>query len=135
MCSRDLARLAMSQQLELPAVSDADAWAEILDCVRDIVRARGNKDMAYALDVSPSDLSHALAERNRFELKLRYLPALLRLRHNDDLPQAIARAAGLELAPARPLTAAEQLERIQAALGRAGAAGAAILDDAYGRRR
>jgi hypothetical protein len=125
----------MSQQLELPAVSDTDSWAEVLDCVRDIVRARGNKDIAYALDVSPSDLSHALAERNRSELKLRYLPTLLRLRHNDDLPKAIARAAGLELAPARPLTAAERLERLEAALSRAGAAGQAIKEDAFGGRR
>lgn len=125
----------MSEQLAFAAVSDTDAWADILDAVRDIVRARGNKDVAYALDVSPSDLSHALAERNRFELKLRFLPVLLRMRHNDDLPRAIARVAGLEIAPARPLTAAERLERLEAALARAGAAGAAIRDDAFGSGR
>lgn len=122
----------MSEQLALPVISDADAWAEILDAVREIVRKRSNMAVSHVLDISGSELSNALAERNRSELKARHLVALLRLRHNDDLPRAIARAAGLELAPARALTPAEQLERLQAALSRAGAAGAAIVADAFG---
>lgn len=127
----------MTQQLAIPQVADGDVWAAVLDAVSDIIRARGHKEVAYALDISGSDLSNMLAERNRTEFKLRHLPTLLRLRHNDDLPRAIARAAGLELAPARPLTAAERLERLEAALARAGAAGQAIVDDALGtwRRR
>lgn len=125
------------KQLEFPTLTDADHWAAILEAIRDICVARGSKDVTHALDVAPSDLSHMLAERNRFAFKLYHLPAFLRIRHNDDLPHAIARAAGLELSAPRPLTAAERLERIEAALSRAGAAGQAILADALGdwRRR
>lgn len=118
-------------QLALPTVSDADLWAEIVESIRDIVRARGNKDVAFALDISGSELSNALAERNRCELKLRQLPTLLRLRQDDTLPRVLAKASGLELAAPRPLTAAERLERLEGALGRAGVVGQAILADAF----
>lgn len=123
-------------QLSFPVVSDAEAWDTVLDAIRDIVRARSNKEVAFALDIAGSDLSNMLADgRNRTEFKLRHLPILLRLRHNDDLPRALARVAGLELAPVRALTAGERLERLEAALARAGAAGQAISDDAFGRWR
>lgn len=122
-------------QLEIPAISELGLWRRILEAVNDICQVAGSKDVTDALDVSPSQLSHMRCERNGNDFKLKHLPSLLRLRHNDDLPRAIARAAGLELAPPTPLTPAQQLERIQAALSRAGAAGQAILDDAFGRRR
>ncbi len=122
-------------QLSLPTVTDAETWAQILDEIREIVRARGPKEVAFALDISGSDLSNAIAERNRTELKLRHLPYFLHARLNDELPRIIVEHCGLSLSETRPLTAAERLERLEAAALRSGAAGQAILEDAFGPRR
>ncbi len=125
----------MPEQLAFPAVGDAELWEQILDAIRDVVRVRGPKEVAYALDLSPSELSNGLAERDRHEIKLRYLPYFLRARITDELPRLIVEFCGLSLGEARPLTAAEKLERLEAAALRSGPAGQAILDEAYGRRR
>lgn len=122
-------------QLRFQSFSDGEAWTEWLDAIREIVRQVGHKEASFALDLAGSDLSNALAERNRFELKARHLPKLLSLRSTDVLPQLIADHCGLELAPLRQLTAAEKLERLEGAIGRAGTAGQAILADAYGGKR
>jgi hypothetical protein len=115
-------------------VSDVDAWQGWLDAIREIVRAAGAKEAAFRLDLSGSELSNALAERNRCSIKAAHLPTLLSLRSTDELPRLIASHCGLELAAPRPMTAAERLERLEQALLRAGTAGQAILADAYGRR-
>ncbi len=125
----------MSGQLLLPGVSDTDLWQSLLEEIRDIVRLRTTKEVAFGLDVSPSELSHALAERNRYDLKLRYLPYLLRARGTDELPRIIVEHCGLSLGEPKPMSAAERLERLEAAALRSGPAGQAILDEAYGRRR
>lgn len=125
----------MSEQLSLPCVSDGDTWLGWLDAIGKIISFHGRKEVAFRLDMAPSDLSNCIAERNRTEFKMRQLTTLLRLRVDDELPRLIAGHCGLELAAPRPLTAAERLERLEGALLRAGTAGAAILDDAYGRRR
>lgn len=122
-------------QLRFEAIANADAWANWLDGIRTLTRQVGAKEVAYGLDVGPSDLSNMLAERNRSEFKLRHLPGLLSMRQDDVLPQLIADHCGLELAAKRELTAAEKLERLEAAILRCGPAGAAVLADAYGRRR
>lgn len=105
-----------------------------MPCSAGAVRV-GPSQIAYDLDISGSELSNALNERNRSELKLRYLPYFLSHRLNDDLPRIIVEHCKLTLGEPRPLTAAEKLARLEEALGRAGAAGQAILADAYGKRR
>lgn len=125
----------MPEQLALPTVGDADFWGQLLDLIRDIVRLRGAKEVAYALDISPSELANGLAERDRHGVKLRYLPYFLRARATDDLPRLIVEYCGLSLGEPRPLTVAERLERLEVAVRSSGAAGQAILEEAYGRRR
>ena len=119
----------------MPGVGDADLWARMLEEIRDIVRLRTPKEVAFSLDMSASELSNALAERNRCELKLRYLPFLLRVRETDALPRMLVEHCELELGEPKPMTAAERLARLEQAVMRAGAAGQAIIDEAYGRRR
>lgn len=125
----------MLNQLRFQAFADNEAWSGWLEAIREVVRGVGHKEASFALDLAGSDLSHALAERNRYELKARHLPKLLSLRQSDVLPQLIADHCGLEFAAKRELTAAEKLERLEAAILRCGPAGAAVLADAYGRRR
>lgn len=126
----------MSDQLLFPIVSDDSAWYKWLAIIKDMCAYHGNKIVAGHLDLNDeADVTHCLREQKRMNFKLRHLPALLRLRLDDQLPALIAQHCDRELAQPRPLTAAERLERLEAALLRAGTAGAAILDDAYGRRR
>lgn len=125
-------------QLEFPVISDAEVWRRMLEEIRDTCRADsrgGLKQAAFDLDLSPSELSNALNERDRHDLKIKQLPYFLRRRLTDELPRLIVEACDLRLGEARPLTAAEKLSRLEEALTRAGAAGEAILADAYGRRR
>ncbi len=125
----------MNDQLSLPGVGDADLWAQVLEEIRDIVRLRSPKEVAFVLDISASELSHALAERNRCELKLRYLPYFLRARGTDTLPRLLVEHCGLSLGEPKPMSVAERLERLEAAILRSGAVGQALLEDAFGRRR
>ncbi len=125
----------MSEQLSLPILSDGETWTEMLEEIRGLCRVRTHKEVSYALKISAPDLSNALAERQRSYLRMEHLPTLLTMRLDDKLPLIIAGHCGLELAAPRAPTAAEKLERLESAVARAGVAGAAILADAYGRRR
>lgn len=68
-------------------------------------------------------------------VRLKHLPYFLRRRLNDTLPRILVEHCKLSLGEPRPLTAVEKLARLEEALGRAGAAGDAILADAFGRRK
>lgn len=122
-------------QLELPVISDAELWQRMLDEIRDVCRAETHKEVSFALDMTGSELSNALAERDRNHLKMRSFPYFLRHRRSDELLRLMVEFCGRELGAPRPLTAAEKLSRLEEALARAGAAGEAILADAYGRKR
>lgn len=124
------------RQLGLPVITDASAWHRMLEECRRIAATVGHGDVAFGLGISEAELSNALSERNRNSLKLRQLPYFLRHRGgSDELPRVVAEVCELELATPKPLSAADKLERLESALMRAGTAGAAILADAYGRRR
>lgn len=124
-----------TEQLVLPVISEAQVWERMLAEFRKVIEVRGNFQVAGDLDIASSTLSNCLAERNGNDFKAKHVPYFLRHRVSDDLPRVLVEPIGYGLKESRPLTAAERLERIEAALGRAGAAGAAILSDAFGGRR
>lgn len=68
-------------------------------------------------------------------VRLKHLPYFLRRRLNDTLPRILVEHCKLTLGEPRPLTAVEKLARLEEALSRAGAAGDAIIADAFGRRK
>lgn len=131
--------MSESAQLAFPLLDDDERWQRMLDEIRGICSAPrngGKKQVSWDLKIAGPDLSNMLAENNRSELKLRFLPYFLRHRLNDELPRLIVEGCGLTLGEAmRPLTAVEELALLKEACARAGAAGAAIVDDAHSRRR
>lgn len=93
-----------------------EVWAELLDELRVIVATIGLKQVAYDLDVQPSALSHALAERDRHYVRADWLPYLVAKAPGDHVVELLASLRGLEVQPVRELTPAEKLERIEKVL-------------------
>jgi hypothetical protein len=109
----------MPEQLSLrynPRFARAEAWDELLDAVREVVRDVGLKQAAYDLDVQPSALAHALAERDRHYLRLEWLPYLAGNDNRLKIIRCIAAWAGLEVKPRQQLTAEEWQTRVERAL-------------------
>lgn len=106
---------------------------EIADCVDEI----GPKEFAYAVDVSPSQLSHALAGRERHHVPLRWLPVLLKMAKTDRLLRFLAAMRGRDVIAPEVLTPEEELVRMkQALLKNFGPAGADLIrKDVYGGGR
>lgn len=88
----------------------------LLELVREVVAALGLKQVAFDLDVQPSVLAHALAERDRHYPRLRWLPYLVAHAPNDRVVELIASWRNLECKAKVELTPAEKLERIERAL-------------------
>jgi hypothetical protein len=61
------------------AHAGADQWAAELAWLRRAVDVIGHKEVAYKLDVQPSQLTDALLERERKDVKARWLPTVLRM--------------------------------------------------------
>ena len=70
------------QQLGLQydaAHAGADDWTEILAWFRRAVDCLGNKEVAYRLDIAPSQLTDALNERERKDVKAKWIAVVLRM--------------------------------------------------------
>ena len=108
-----------------------------------MAEAIGLKTVAYDLDVAPSQLSHALDERER-NLPARwvaYLVAGAPAELGDEYVRRLAKLRGLEVHEARPPSPEEELAALKAALAEELGAGAraAVMAKAAtigrGRRR
>lgn len=114
----------------------ADAAAEtaadeLREAFKLAVGALGLKDAAYRLDVSPSLLSDAIAERDRKGVRLAWLPAILLAapeEHALSILNALAKLRRFQIVRThRPLTPEEKLEALRDKLRlRFGAAGAEL---------
>lgn len=70
------------QQLGLqydPSHTGADDWTEVLAWFRRAVDCLGNKEVAYRLDIAPSQLTDALNERERKDVKAKWIAVVLRM--------------------------------------------------------
>lgn len=70
--------------MQLALVYDAahagdDQWRVELAWIRRAVDVIGHKEVAYKLDVQPSQLTDALLERERKDVKAKWIPTLLRM--------------------------------------------------------
>lgn len=102
-----------------PDARARECWTAVLLALRAAIDSIGHKDLAYRLDVAPSLLSEALAERERKHFQARWLPTILLLApdpHRRAILDALAIHAGYEIQPRRVLTTAERLTRLEDAL-------------------
>lgn len=105
------------EQLELGFSPDRE-WDEDRRLLRRMAEAIGLQEVAYQLDVSPSQLSHALDERER-NLPARWIRFLVARAPEDLAREYVARIAGLRkwrLVDAPPMTPAEELSALKDAL-------------------
>lgn len=101
-------------QIDLPldgASGPEGAWLALLKAVRAEIDRRGLKEVAFELDMQPSQLSHCLNERERHNLPMRALPYLVMHADNDALPVLIASWRALKCEPRAPLTPEEEVAR------------------------
>lgn len=109
-------------QIDLEFGPDARArecWADVLTAIRAAIDSIGHKELAYRLDVAPSLLSEALNERERKHVQARWLPTILLLApdpHRKAILDALAGAAGYEVAAKKVLSPEERLTRLEDAL-------------------
>jgi hypothetical protein len=109
----------MPRQLDLrydPRFLRAEVWNDFLELIQCSVSRIGLKQAAYDLDVQPSILSHALAERERHYLHLEWLHYFVTTDTDNSLVEHIAAWRGLNVSPRREITAEEWRIRVEGAL-------------------
>lgn len=93
-------------------------WADDRRLLRRMAEAIGLKQVAYELDVAPSQLSHALDERER-NLPAKWVRYLLRAAPKElreAYVRGLATMIGCELAEAPVMTPEQELAALKAAL-------------------
>lgn len=68
------------------AHAGADDWTDLLKWFRLAVEICGHKEVAYKLDIAPSQLTDAMLERERKDVKAKWFPIVARM-----CPESIAR--------------------------------------------
>lgn len=120
-----------------PAHAGADDWQEMLGWVRRAVDVVGHKEVAYQLDVSPSQLTDALNERERKDVKAKWIPVLLRLVPESlerEFFELISKQHGYETPKKRkPRTPDEELREVRRLLSEQAPAVLAFIDKELGR--
>jgi hypothetical protein len=120
-----------------PAHAGADDWQEMLAWIRRAVDVVGHKEVAYQLDVQPSQLTDALNERERKDVKAKWIPVLLRL-----VPESLEREFFVLLAQQhsyeepkkrKPRTPDEELREMRRLLAEKAPAMLDLIDKELGR--
>ena len=93
-------------------------WARVMTEAKRVVDDIGLKQAAFDLDIQPSLLSHAVAERERHYLRAEWLIYLVRKDESGKLLAALADVGGWELSRRIELTSDQRLDRLESALRR-----------------
>jgi hypothetical protein len=127
----------MSQQAFAYAEDFATRMAEraFMDAVRQAVANISIKELAFRLDVSPSLLSDALAERSNKGVRGTWLVTVIQMAPLADA-LAILNTLGdlrrIESMPRKELTAEEKAERLEEKLRTLGPTGLRLIEEALG---
>lgn len=133
-----------AEQIDLLELLSADGaaesthkaiWYRVRRQAAETVAELGPKEVAGAFDMDKSGLLHALAERNRARLSAEQLVYLQVASKHDALSAIVPQLRGMELVPAKPLTAEEKLARWESLADRMGDHGKWMRDQVYGKRR
>jgi hypothetical protein len=120
-----------------PAHAGAAEWEVELAWLRRAVDVIGHKELAYALDIKPSNLTDALLERERKEIKGRWLPTILRMIPEEmrgEYLRIICSGLGYETPKRiRTKTSAEELREMRDALQRIAPGVLTLVDKEIGK--
>lgn len=106
-------RLLGSTDEEVAEAYDRAIWRRFLATLNETVAIVGVKRAAADLDTSPSQLKHALAERDRHYVKAEWIPYLVRQAPSHAGVQVLADVRHLEVVPRKPLTPEEELRNLK----------------------
>lgn len=109
-----------------------EQWGRVLDAFAGVVREVGLKTAAYELDVQPSVLAHAIAERERHYVRAEWLVWAVAKARTPDLAEALVAPGGLTVKPKHKLSDAEYRQRLEAWLAANPAIGRVVREGALG---
>ena len=119
-----------------PAHAGADDWSEVLAWVRRAVDVLGHKEVAYKLDIAPSQLTDALLERERKDVKAKWIATIRRMCPESlkrEYLEIVARQDGYEVNRRKTRTPEEELREMRELLRREAPAMLALVDKEMGR--
>jgi hypothetical protein len=93
-------------------------WAELVEEIRSVVAVRGLKEVAFDLDVSPSQLSHSLSERASHYLRANWIPYFVTHAPTHRIVELLAELRGLETRESAPLSADEDRNSLREVIRR-----------------
>jgi hypothetical protein len=114
------------------------AERQYMDAVRQAVANISIKELAFKLDISPSLLSDALAERSNKGVRGTWLVTIIQMAPLADsiaILNALGALRRLEAQPLKELTAEEKAERLEDKLRSLGATGLRLIQEALGGQR
>lgn len=110
----------MAEQLPLryDGVTTAGAWwRHLLGEMERVVSFVTLKQASFDLDLKPSQLAHALAERDNRHPRAEWIPYLVHRAPDLELARALVAPAGLVVERAPEMTAEEKLARLETTIG------------------
>ncbi len=114
------------------------AERKLLDAIRQCVANISLKELAYRLNIQPSLLADAMAERANKGVRASWLVSIVKEAPINDvisLLNELASLRGLEVVPRKELTAEERAERLEEKLRSLGATGLRLIEEAIGGPR
>jgi hypothetical protein len=119
------------------AHAGADDWSLMLAWLRRAVDVIGHKEVAYKLDIAPSQLTDALLERERKDVKAKWLPTVARMAPEEmrtEYVRLVNTSLGYEVPKrARLRTPEEELRDMRELLKREAPGVLALVDKEMGR--
>jgi hypothetical protein len=118
------------------ASAGADDWEELLRWFRLAVDVIGHKEVAFKLDIAPSQLADALHERERKDVKAKWFGTVARMSPEPIVRkyvEIIARQHGYTIERQRTRTPEEELRDMRELLKREAPGVLAIVDKELGR--
>lgn len=91
-------------------------WRDVLAEMQRVVSFVSLKQASFDLDLKPSQLAHALAERDNRHPRAEWIPYLIHRAPDMELARALVAPAGLVVERAPELTPAEELKALHQVL-------------------
>jgi AraC-like DNA-binding protein len=120
---------------EIDQTARKQAEHRLLEALRVAVAGISIKELAYALNLSPSLLADALAERSSKGVRASWLITIIEMAneaHAIEVLNAIAAKRALEVVKRRTLTPEEKAERLEEKLRTLGPVGMQLIREAIG---
>ncbi len=113
------------------------AERKLLDAIRQAVANISIKELAFKLNIQPSLLADAMAERSNKGVRASWLVTVIKDAPLSDAIATLNELAalrGLEVVPRKELTAEEKAERLEEKLRSLGPTGLRLIEEAIGNR-